>query len=121
MDEKNNTSITAKVRSLTDAGFSDAEIDKILETFTSEHKVDVKAHNEKVEETIDFTKKQNVYTLVIISIIACIIGLAFLYGNAHNGMYFILAGFIVILSGGIFSAIKTIPFALDKVRFFCKK
>ena len=118
-----NESIAAKVRSLSEAGFSDSDIDLILTSLVRDKSkgVDVKAHNEKIEETIEFSKKQSIFNLVVIALCGIILFFGFLADSFEGVVFSILSMFFLIIGAGVFSAMKTIPFTLDKVRFFLKK
>ncbi len=116
-------SITAKVKALSEAGFSDGEIDKILAvdatqsaTLQTEKTAATEEYNEQVDETINHAK-------------------------VHTGLMIVMAiGFVTILfwpSIGVKDAVpmaiiwmafcfvvmllRTIPFAFKKAGYFLKR
>jgi len=116
-------SITAKVNALSEAGFSDGEIDKILvveatqsATLQTEKTAATEEYNEHVDETINHAK---VHTgLMIVMGIGFITILFWPSSNVEDvflpAMGWMLFCFAVML-------LRTIPFAFKKAGYFLKR
>ncbi|MGF1868329.1 hypothetical protein [Photobacterium indicum] len=120
--EATAVSITAKVKALSEAGFSDGEIDKILAvdatqsaTLQTDKTAATEEYNEQVDETINHAK---VHTGLMIVMAIGFIVTFFLPGSLsdHAG---IAIGWMVFCFAVML--LRTIPFAFKKAGYFLKR
>ncbi|MFC1502823.1 hypothetical protein ACFL53_00510 [Pseudomonadota bacterium] len=113
-------SIAAKVKALSEAGFSDTEIDKIIavdsEASTATGEASDKAeYNQQVDETLQFTKVH--IMLWVFMAIGFVSILWFPFENFDGGplaIAWMLLCFVVMF-------IRNIPFAFKKADYFLKR
>ncbi|WP_227876459.1 hypothetical protein [Photobacterium frigidiphilum] len=115
-------SITAKVKALSEAGFSDGEIDKILAVegaqpaaSQDEHMAATEEYNEQVDESIHFTKVNAV--IIMAGVFGLFISVLLPISPKEGFLPTVLwvGGCIAIL------LIRTIPFAFKKAGYFLKR
>ncbi len=122
LKKKNETgtiSISAKVKALSEAGFTDAEIDRILEAEDAAKPVSDTEYNEQVEDVLQFSKKYIVFS-IIVGVSAIIFFIWVMMTKPPLNIVvpiFMLVGLLVL----VIANIKVLPFTFKKARFFLKR
>lgn len=123
IDQGKGMSIAAKVKALSEAGFSDDEIDKILAVEAAqpaasqdEHAAATEEYNEQVDETLKFAKWHTAFLLVIIigAIGIMLSPSKHLTDNVPIAIAWSFVGFVILLA-------VNIPFTFKKAGYFLKR
>ena len=123
----NKGSLASKVRALSEAGFSDAEIDRILSVEDQQEEAKRLEYNEQVEDSIQFVTKENkkgIFLGIAVVAVLCFFfapGFAKLFEHAPAEVGIWLSLVLMMLSAVIYGHIKTLPFLKGKAGFFLKR
>ena len=118
-DDPKDAPLAEKVRALSEAGFSDSEIKRILLLKKDEES---KEHNEHVEDVVQILEKNSKAGIFLGLYVLCFMLFMFNADLSHEAAGHLITGHIV--AGWLFvlyREYKMAPMAHQKMRFFFKK